>query len=338
MRLRIAAALFTLFLAVALVIAGFSAAWFTAEDSLPSATAFLVGTVDLEITGEEAQPAEFRWEVEEGKPCRDFTWTMENTGSKGVFMRARLEETLLLPGADETAWGEGTRFVNPGNWAMYFLYDVGDHDEDNPRTVRLLAGQHHEAGTVKAWEGQNDDGEATLFVEYAASGWQMAEVHLAVADKLELIPKNKPGNPQVGRFPFKDEFDGLKQTHTFALPIQGKYPAGALKGRDYNWTGATILYLAAHAVVMGASLEDEAGMNWSQRDDCDFAWEYNEDDGYWYYCREPVAPGEEIRLCLTGFPQKAGLYTVKLYAGAVQALPEAVAARWGVGLPCLQGH
>ncbi len=165
----------------------------------------------------------------------------------------------------------------------------------------------------------------------------MAELHLAVADALTLIPQTPGGQPVSGRFPFTAGLDPLLDTYTFALPLQGMYPAGALKGRSYDWAGASTLYLAAHAIVVGEGpAAAEAGVSWSPCD-CAFAWEYNAADGYWYYCRTPVAPGQEVKLCLTGCPQKAGFYTVRLSAEGVQALPEAVRNYWGENLPCLQG-
>lgn len=337
MKFRMLASLLILTLVPVLVIGGISTAWFTSKDAPPSAAAFLVGTVDIDITEEEAIPDEFQWKIEEGEDFRDFNWTIKNVGSKGVYLRAWLEETLLP--FNETAWGEGTRFVNPGNWAMYFLYEVGGYTDANPKTVRLIAGQHYEAGTVKVWEG-NINGTRTLFVEYATVGWEMSGVHLAVADDLSLIPttQNGPelGNPQVGRFPFKPEpeFDELRDTYLFTIPMEGNYPSGALKDRPYEGVDVETLFIAAHADLIGVETKD-GGINWSQRD-CQFHWEYNEDEGYWYYCLEPVFPGEEVSLCLTGYPEKNGLYTVKFYTEAVQALPEALRELWP-GAPCLQG-
>ncbi len=334
MKLRMIASLLTLLLVVILVIGGITTAWFTGKDSPPSAAAFLIGTVDIDITGEVVEPAEFRWEIKAEEDCRDFTWAIRNTGYKRVYLRAWLEETLIP--ADETAWaaqqnpGE-TIFPGASNWATYVTYSLGEGSETNVKTYPLFAGQYHLAGAVNVW---NDN--ANIYVEYAAAGWEMSGVHLAVADDLGLIPRS-PGGPVPGRFPFKAEFDELKETHSFTIPMQGEYPAGALEGREYNWTDPKItkLFIAAHADLIGIETQ-EAGMNWSQRE-CDFHWEYNETEKIWYYCLEPVLPGDEISLCLTGCPEKTGLYTVKLFAEAVQAHPEALAELWP-GAPCLQGE
>ena len=346
MKLRIIASLAVLSLAVSLVIAGITTAWFTSKDSPPAATAFLMGILNIEITGEEVDSDEFRWEISSEGDCREFTWTIANTGTKGAYLRARLVETVR---GEETAWGEGTRFVEePGNWAMYFPYQVGSQGSNNSLTVDLLAGQHQLAGTVKVW---NDNDH--LYVQYSTEeagdeetgdedGWQIAQLHLAVADDLLLIPttpsgKNQ-GNPIPGRFPFQESFDELVSSTTFEIDLQGTYPEGALKGLAYDWIDdePATLYIAAHADLIGTETSPAAGLvEWSQQEDCSHQWE--EHGGYWYYCPDPpVAPGEEVTLCLTGCPLETGLYQVKLSAEAVQAHPEAVALYWGEDVPCLQ--
>lgn len=327
MKFRMVASLLALIFLQAIFVSGNTMSWLTSKASPTTNTAFTVGTIDIELTGEHVTPQEFRWEIDEGADGRDFTWTIRNTGSKRVFLRTWLEEEIYS--ADETAWGEGETFVDSRNWAMNFFYGVGHYNENNPKAVRLLAGQHHEAGTVKVWEAEVND-IPTLYVKYTAADWKISQLHLAVVDDLGLIPLT-PGGPQVGRFPFNVEFDELKGTYTFAIPMQGVYPMGALEGRPYDWTDTENLYIAAHADLIGMQAE-EAGMKWPQRD-CEDQWfEY---EGYWYYCLEPLAAGEEVTLCLTGYPEKSGLYTVKLNADAVQALPEAVEKYWDGNLPCL---
>ena len=340
MKWRFTASLLTLALVTALVIGGITTAWFSSKDSPPAATAFITGIVDIEITGEAVDSEALRWEIEEGDDCREFTWTITNTGNKGAYLRARLLETVQ---GQETAWGEGTRFVEePGNWAMYFAYQVESQGSNNPLTVDLLAGQHHEAGTVKVWNDTDN-----LYVKYSTEetgnedGWQMAQLHLAVADKLELIPTTpsgeNQGNPIPGRFPFKEEFvEELDTEFVFQIPLDGTYPHGPRSGDDYSWEAGDYLFIAAHADLVGGEMSSAAGMvQWTQRSDCPHQW--SEHDGYWYYCSEPpVAPGYRVTLCLTGCPEETGLYEVKLQAEAVQAHPEAVRLHWGEDVPCLQ--
>ena len=172
MKLRIAAALFTLFLVAILVIVGTTAAWFTARQTLPETTAFRVGTLDLAITGEEADPAAYQWEIGGEEGCRDFSWVMKNTGTKRLFLRAKLVETLQETGPAESARGEETPFVgSQGSWAMYFTCPKGkgSYGENNPLCVRLLVGQHIEAGRVEVWEGLSGS-IPSLFVRYSTGG------------------------------------------------------------------------------------------------------------------------------------------------------------------------
>jgi hypothetical protein len=133
------------------------------------------------------------------------------------------------------------------------------------------------------------------------------------------------------RFPFITHFDEPEETFTFAIPLEipleSRYPAGALEGRFYLWSAPKTLYIVAHAALVGSENE-EAAMIWTQNS-CDFKWDYNEDDGYWYYTAAPVTPGDSVEFCLTGCPAKEGFYTVKLHAEAVQAQPGAAEINWG---------
>ena len=344
MKLRITASLLTLALVTALVIGGITTAWFSSKDAPPSAVALVTGTVDLEITGEKVDSEAFRWDIVDEDGCRDFTWTLENTGTKGIYLRARLLETLSR---SESAWAAQQapgefRFTDTGSWATYVTYNLSEGAAGPEKTYPLFAGQDEKAGELRVWHNGT-----TLYVVYTTADtedeadWQISQVHLAVADDLELIPTTpggaNAGNPQVGRFPFKAEFDQLQISYEFEIPLDGIYPAGALQDRDYEWTGGETLYIAAHANVFGSEpVPVENIIAWEQRnDDCPH-WEYDEADGYWYYCRETVKPGEDVTLCLTGCPLEAGLYQVKLSAEAVQAHPEAIRLHWGEGVPCLQ--
>lgn len=81
-------------------------------------------------------------------------------------------------------------------------------------TVRLLAGQHYEAGTVMVG---ND--EENLYVKYQTTGgWFMKKLHLFVGD-CELLPKNK-GGAIPGQFPYKVSFDELMTEYTFVIPLE----------------------------------------------------------------------------------------------------------------------
>ncbi len=83
------------------------------------------------------------------------------------------------------------------------------------KVVRLLAGQHYEAGTVTV--GNDYD---NLYVTYeTTNGWNMKGLHLFVGD-CDKLPTNKPGNLVPGQFPYKVSFDMLKTIYTFVIPLE----------------------------------------------------------------------------------------------------------------------
>ena len=94
----------------------------------------------------------------------------------------------------ETAWGNGTRFVPRGNWAMYTPYQ-------SEETVDLIAGQHHVAGTIEFSEVV--DGEVTITI-ILNDGFRLKEVEGAVVGEAVKIQgyENTPAsrNPAPGQF------------------------------------------------------------------------------------------------------------------------------------------
>lgn len=314
----------------ALVLGGVVMAWFHAKDPV-SFTSMVVGTVnifvsDAELVTEESQEGEeYYWSFSESK---DFRWTFENKGTKEGYLRARINE-LFQKG--ETAWAEGSRFTNPGQWGMYYEFIPGG--EDNYSTP-LIAGQHHQAGMVNTW---NDDNYFYVEVDIN-SGWEISKFHLAVADCLDLIPTtggggnpdnpNTPNNPIPGLFPFHQIASGPSDLE-FKIPLQGEYPHGALAGEDYDWNNSTPLYVALHAEVFGGSSSGEGSILWEATPDCPYQWTEG-DDGYWYYCSS-LSPGEVVQLCLTGTltnEAKEGLYQISVEGEGIQASNQARQHLW----------
>jgi hypothetical protein len=308
MKPRIIISLLGVILAIALVAGGFTLAWFTDEAVPPASPTMTTGTVDFEIKDAEFNPGPGVWMPGKcEKSCKEFSWTLTNTGSKRAFFRARLIEKIeTIKVGCETAWGEGTRFKKKGNWGMYFTYN------GSPKSVKLMAGQHQHAGWVKV--GVDDKG---LFVKYETiNGWLIKETHLEVKKKLGDIPQN-PGGPVPGRFTYKN-------SHAFVTEYTYR-PAANASGT---------LYIAAHAVVVKAtSITETAAENveWKLTDGAGTSWVYNPADKWWYYCRQPVMPGEEITLDLTACLDSdvpMGVYTVELAGEAVQATHSAINQVW----------
>ena len=106
----------------------------------------------------------------------------------------------------------------------------------DPTTVTLWAGQNIDIGTV---ELSND--ETTLFVTYTLTGgWEMTESHVHAAKTLEDIPQTKSGNPKVGNFDYKREYDPPVVTDTYEIALD------SIDG--YGECGESIV-VAAHAAV-----------------------------------------------------------------------------------------
>lgn len=304
MKPRILTSLIAIALAIALVAGGFTLAWFADEDTPATSPSFATGTVDFEIIEPEPAPEPMEWTIGGEDSCKDFTWTIQNIGSKRVFYRAELIETIETVVGSETAWGEGTRFRDPGNWATYFTY------HGSPVEVELIAGKHHHAGWVRV--GEDSEG---FYVKYETiGGWKISETHLEVKSSLNDIPNN-PGGPIPGRFTYKDKH-AFVTTYTYRPQI--------------NITET--MYIAAHAVVASstqtAAVDD---VEWTLTDGAGTIWTYNPDDNWWYYCQQPVMPGEEITLNLTACLNEdagVGAYSVKLQAEAVQGTHGAINEEW----------
>lgn len=100
---------------------------------------------------------------------------------------------------EETAWGNGARYVKKGNWAMYTPYYDEDGEINSP--VKLLAGQHHEAGEIVF--SPITDGKVTITITLK-DGWELQDVEESV--KIQGYDKTPPSkNPAPGQFENKGE-------------------------------------------------------------------------------------------------------------------------------------
>ncbi|MCH8546197.1 MAG: hypothetical protein LAT54_05645 [Cryomorphaceae bacterium] len=89
----------------------------------------------------------------------------------------------------ETAWSDGDRYQNPGNWATYTTYPIGGG------TVNLYAGQTHLAGTVTFSAVVN--GEVTIDIALN-SGFVLQSGDETV--KIQGYDNAPSGNPAPGGF------------------------------------------------------------------------------------------------------------------------------------------
>jgi len=132
------------------------------------------------------------------------------------------------------------------------------HTGDDPMCRELLAGQSIPVGEVCVW----NDG-AKLYVKYKTSGgWQMTATHLEVVTNIADFPTTKKGNPKLGKFTYK-ETHGMVTEYTYEVPLE--------------WAPWTLLYIAAHAVVVNGTDEENA---WAFKPPCWGGW-FNPDRGSW---------------------------------------------------------
>jgi hypothetical protein len=113
---------------------------------------------------------------------------------------------------EETAWGDGTRYVPQGNWATYTSY------EGVAKTVTLFAGQTMDAGTVAFSDPV--DGMVNITITLR-NGWHfdfrgaggVIENSVHIQDYYEVPPAE---NPAPGQFDYA--FLAMGRTITVTLP------------------------------------------------------------------------------------------------------------------------
>lgn len=92
MKPRFIFSLCSMVLAAALVVGGFSLAWFTDEAKSSNTPAMHTGTVNVEIVQAGVSPDEAeKWNRGDS---REFSWLLKNKGTKAAYLRARVDERM----------------------------------------------------------------------------------------------------------------------------------------------------------------------------------------------------------------------------------------------------
>lgn len=100
-----------------------------------------------------------------------------------------------------------------------------------PMEVPLIAGQNINVGTVTVW---ND--AVNVYVAYQLDGdYKLTQTHL-FAGTCGTMPVNNSGNPQIGRFPFKQTHGAGVSLYVYTIP-RSSLPIGCL-------------CIAAHAAIV----------------------------------------------------------------------------------------
>lgn len=146
---------------------------------------------------------------------------------------------LILMGCQKKDLNE----VSVDKWNGYEnFYKTG------PLVKTLWAGQHHNVGTI-TYEFIEDGSNVFFSATYNTAegmtsnniawepGWSMSETHL-FAGIWDDMPKNKPGNPKIGQFPFSSTHNPRVTSYT--------YTTNVLNLPNYDDPGFIV---AAHAIV-----------------------------------------------------------------------------------------
>ncbi|HEY5689756.1 MAG TPA: hypothetical protein VIS27_15740 [Yeosuana sp.] len=94
--------------------------------------------------------------------------------------------------------------------------EVDLNDGTHCEVVRLMAGQHYEAGIITV----DNDGQ-NLIITYAVNGdWTIYATHLSIIDcTAESFPMTNAGNPKIGQFEYSDTFaDGVTEV-VYMIPL-----------------------------------------------------------------------------------------------------------------------
>ncbi|MEN8226060.1 MAG: hypothetical protein ABFS05_11950, partial [Bacteroidota bacterium] len=79
----------------------------------------------------------------------------------------------------------------------------------------LMAGQHIYVGTVTYVDTEDGFFKVTYDL---VDGWTMSESHV-YAGTLGDMPRNTPGAPKIGKFPYKTDHDPEVTTYTYTVPV-----------------------------------------------------------------------------------------------------------------------
>lgn len=119
----------------------------------------------------------------------------------------------------ETAWSEGTRMTQKGNWATYSDYCLMDCCQISTIQYTMYGGQTINVGTLDV----TNDG-VNLFITYNfTGGWSASQTHLYVG-ALSGLPTNNANTPVPGQFPYNDTHSPNVSSYTYVIPLAGLDP------------------------------------------------------------------------------------------------------------------
>ncbi|MEW6622096.1 MAG: hypothetical protein AB1420_03015 [Bacillota bacterium] len=307
---------FLLLVLLGFLIGGAGMAYFTDKTSAGTPAQFVIGTV--EIAGGDIVQS-----FDEEENCGTVKWTITNTGTKAVKLRAKINHELQGNGGGElvctggdTAWAVDYSIVDKdqqsdisprfgGGNARYNIYNKG-YTVDAPFSLKLGAGSNYEnTGTVYVWNDTEN-----LCVKYMTMGnWRMTKTHVYVG---ATAPES---NSAQGLGPYKHESLNNVQMDAYTIPLPSYDEIYiAAKADVKSCTGGSTDYTDVEPEIVTTV------SGWTEGS-----------DGYYYFC-SPVAANQtvdfEMSFCEIG-GSWSGEYSVYFEAEAVQASNNAIVSVWG---------
>jgi len=166
----------------------------------------------------------------------------------------------------ETAWGQGSRFTNRGNWGMYYTYtvncetsceevctldgnsstawargyDLGGNSwatynvyTGGNQTTDLMWRQYTYVGDIYIWKSGSE-----IIVRFnMAPEYSLTKIHIHVATSKNGIPHTSNWNPRIGNFEYQETFTDITRSFDAHIPL------------DSSEQASSELYLSIHTEV-----------------------------------------------------------------------------------------
>lgn len=163
---------------------------------------------------------------------------------------------------DQNLWVEDPITIIDDNHTRRIEPTTDVLPEPIPVVKELIAGQHYDIGSVTV-----DSDGITITVSYTIEdpNWTLVETHLFVGECGDQ-PMNGQGNPQVGRFPYKENHEsGVSEfTYTIDMFTEGIDDSGCIAAHaSVISADGTMSHTAWADGVYYSSGGGEEGNNWA---------------------------------------------------------------------------
>jgi hypothetical protein len=142
-------------------------------------------------------------------------WAYQNKGvSHATFCYSKVGDCY----EEETAWTDGDRYTNKGNWATYTAYD------GEATTVNIVAGKNTVVGTA-TFSAPDANNQVTITIDLTGAIFYYDVNDPLYDDNLKVQDyDSKPsGNPAPGTFEWKTQIDVGSTTGSIVVPANNYY-------------------------------------------------------------------------------------------------------------------